>query len=487
MGMRTGLFVVVLSVIGSAPARAQVSVEDQQARKDAETCAQEAHELYDRDRHDTCAAMYLALFNMDPGGAIADQMLYNAAVEYENAASMGTAITVLETLRAQFPKSPVAVKALARLGMLYARIGWYAEAASALETYARKYASEKDAYAAMSDAVFYRRSLGQHEEAIADTQYFIKTFGAKRVAEAADAYFSLTISYQALGDDAKVVEHLRDYLKRYAGKGSPSRAVVAYAKLGEALWKQSCEVAGVDGLCAKLVRARQRKKTQTQPNRCGPDAIVPMVVVARRDKIAKEAAAALSKAIKQHDKLAGTADDDAAARYHAAQARLHLAEALHEHAMTLTFPTDRKRFERWASDTRDAMKLATDAYQKVVASGDPASMVDAAARIGELWQWYADTLWSAAIPADVRKGKHADAKVEAYCSVMQEQAEPADQLAVDAYAACLTSSSEASVWRPASRRCEQALGRLRPDAFPLTTELRAEPIDAKIYPVVTNQ
>lgn len=53
----------------------------------------------------------------------------------------------------------------------------------------------------------------------------------------------------------------------------------------------------------------------------------------------------------------------------------------------------------------------------------------------------------------------------------------AETAAIDASGACVVASSEASIWRPASKRCAATLGRLRPDAFPLATELRAAPTE----------
>ena len=60
----------------------------------------------------------------------------------------------------------------------------------------------------MSDAVFYRKGIGDDDKAIADTKYFIDTFGTKKPTEAADAAFSLTSIYEKQGDNDAVIKHL---------------------------------------------------------------------------------------------------------------------------------------------------------------------------------------------------------------------------------------------------------------------------------------
>src|SRR5690606_399051 len=121
--------------------------------------------------------------------------------------------------------SKLSAKALARIGKAYGDIAFYDQSAAKLEEYAKKYAGEKDAYDAMSDAVFYRKGIGDDAKAIENTKYFIKTFGKKKPAEAANAHFSLTSVYEKQGDKDVVVKHLRDYIRTYGTKGGADRLV----------------------------------------------------------------------------------------------------------------------------------------------------------------------------------------------------------------------------------------------------------------------
>ena len=126
--------------------------------------------------------------------------------------------------------------AIARLGKAFGDIAFYDRAAEKLEEYAKKYAGEKDAYDAMSDAVFYRKGIGDDAKAIDDTKYFVKTFGTKKPAEAANAAFSLTSIYEKQGDNDAVIKHLRDYIRTYGAKGGADKLVIAHAKIGQILW-----------------------------------------------------------------------------------------------------------------------------------------------------------------------------------------------------------------------------------------------------------
>src|SRR5690606_6333968 len=131
-------------------------------------------------------------------------------------------------------------------------IAFYDRAAEELEAYAKKYAGEKDAHDAMSDAVFYRKGIGDDAKAIEDTKYYIKTFGRKKPQEAANAAFSLTSIYEKQGNDDAVVKHLKDYIRTHGKKGGADKLVIAHAKIGQILFRQSCPVKEIDGACVKI-------------------------------------------------------------------------------------------------------------------------------------------------------------------------------------------------------------------------------------------
>ena len=159
-------------------------------------------------------------------------------------------------LQKYYPNSKLTAKAIARLGKAYGDIAFYDKASEKLEEYAKKYAGEKDAYDAMSDAVFYRKGIGDDAKAIEDTKYFIKTFGTKKPQEAANAMFSLTTIYEKQGDKDAVDQAPPRVHPHVRQQGWRRPLVIANAKIGQILWEQICPVKQVDGSCVKIVRER---------------------------------------------------------------------------------------------------------------------------------------------------------------------------------------------------------------------------------------
>ena len=143
-----------------------------------------------------CGQRYLDIYNRDPEAPGNDEVLYNAGVWFEKGKSISAAILAYDLLENNYPGSRLTARAIARLGKVYGDIAFYDRAADKLEQYARKYPGEKDAHDAMSEAVLFRKGIGDDARAIEDTKYFIKTFRRTRPEEAAAAMFSLTSVYE---------------------------------------------------------------------------------------------------------------------------------------------------------------------------------------------------------------------------------------------------------------------------------------------------
>ena len=186
-------------------------------------------------------------------------------------------------------------KALARLGNVYARVAFYDKASSNFEEYARKYAGEDDAYKAMNDAVFYRKGLGDDDKRHREHQLLHQDVRQEGQAVSrtpptpSSAWRSI---YEKRGDLDIVVDHYRRYLKQYGDKGGGDEIVLAYGRIGQILWEQSCPVKTVDGSCIKIVReravgtrAKKRRKGDATRTQCGPETKIKLTVVdARREE-----------------------------------------------------------------------------------------------------------------------------------------------------------------------------------------------------------
>ncbi|MDQ3340009.1 MAG: tetratricopeptide repeat protein [Myxococcota bacterium] len=481
-------------------------IKAQSMRKSAEKLEKEGKESKDFTKLIACGQAYLDIYNANPEAKENDEVLYNALVCYHEGKSVGAAILAYNLMQRYYPNSKLMPRAVGRIGKAYGDVAFYEKASEKLEEYAKKYAGEKDAYSAMSDAVFFRKGIGQDDKAIENTKFFIKTFGPKKPAEAANAMFSLTSVYEKQGDGDAVIKHLRDYIRQFATKGGADRLVIAHSKIGQTLWTQSCPVKQVDGACVKIVRERainmkkqkgKQKRGNDQPTQCGPESKIKLTVVKRDDRKVREAMAAFKAAEKEFEKAGGkTGGDEGGARYFYAQAKFAQADAQLEGYLDMKFPQglnfdpqskaiaekSKKRFDEWVKTKVASGGKATSQYEGILGVKDAATSIAAAARIGQIQQNFSDALFTAEIPKDVRTGEFADEKVEAFCDRMTEVAEPLEARSLEAFGVCLGKSTELGWFSDWSKLCERELGQIKPEEYPTASELRGTP--NQVAPVV---
>ncbi|MBK7538092.1 MAG: tetratricopeptide repeat protein [Myxococcales bacterium] len=465
-------------------------------RKDAERKETRAKETGDLSLYVDCAEAYIKIFNRDTNAKNADELLYNAGVCFEQGKSIGAALEMFNKLSQLYPESKHTAKAIAKLGNNYSAVAYYDRAAAKYEEYARKYAGEENAFKAMSEAVFYRKGIGDDAKAIDNTKFFIKTFGNKDPEKAADAFFSLTAVYEKQGDGDQVIKHLRQYIGQYAKKGGSDRLVMAWAKIGVTLWNQSCPVRTVDGSCVRVTRERavagkrsKRRKGSAQPTQCGPESKIKLVTVNRDERKVKDAMIAFSRAVSEYERAGGKGGEDGSARYHYAQAKFYQGEKDFEAYLALRFPRgldfdpnnpgikkrSEKRFTEWITEKDKLNGVVGTKYMATIGTKDAAWAVAAAARIGQAAQNFSDALFTAEIPEDVRTGSFADEKVEAFCDKLTEVAEPLAAKSLQAYSGCLSKSTELGWFSEWSKLCERELGQIEPDKYPTAAELSGAP------------
>lgn len=484
----------------------------QSMRKKAEKMETDAKASKDFSQYVQCGQAYLDIYNTNPESADNDEVLYNAGVCFEEGRSIGVAIQMFNLLKKYYPNSKITARATARLGKAYGDIAFYDRASEELENYAKKYAGEKDAHDAMSDAVFYRKGIGDDAKAIEDTKYYIKTFGTKKPAEAAAASFSLTSIYEKQGDKDAVIKHLRDYIRTFGSKGGPDKLVVAHAKIGQILWEQSCPVKTVNGSCVKIQRERavvtkkvkkkKGKEVYVAPTKCAQDdSHINLTVVKRDERKVREALQAFAAASKEFSKVNGQDEGALAARYYFAFGKMAEADVEFEKFLEIKFPANlnfgdglpehkkqndelmkksMKRFEEWITTKSKAAETANKKYDNVFAIKDSANSIAAAARVGQVTQNFSDQLFTAEIPADVRKPLIIDGydvaqdKVDAYCDALTTKAEPLAEKSLQAYGVCLSKSTDLGWFSEWSKLCERELGQIKPEDFPTASEIRGE-------------
>jgi tetratricopeptide (TPR) repeat protein len=486
----------------------------QSMRKKAEKTEAEAKAEKDFAKYVLCGQAYLDIYNANPEAADNDEVLYNAGVCFEEGRSIGVAISMYNLLKKYYPNSKITARATARLGKAFGDIAFYDRAAEELEKYAVKYAGEKDAHDAMSDAVFYRKGIGDDAKAIEDTKYYIKTFGNKKPAEAANASFSLVSIYEKQGDKEAVIKHLKEYIRTHGKKGGADKLVIAHAKIGQILFEQSCPVKGVDGACVKIARERAiaTKKTKTKkkkgkeryeaPLKCAQDdSHINLTLVKRDERKLREALQEFAAASREFNKVKDDGEATGGARYYYALGKFAEANVEFEKFLDIKFPQNlnfgdglpenkkqnealaaksKKRFEEWLTTKQKSAEVANNKFGAVLAVKDNANSIAAAARLGQITQNFSDQLFTAEIPKDVRASKIIDGydiaqdKVDAYCDALTTAAEPLAEKSLAAYSVCLQKSTELGWYSEWSKLCERELGQLKPEDFPTASELRGE-------------
>lgn len=455
----------------------------QHDRKVAEELEKECTKSNDLAKCVACGSKYLEVYSADVDAKDADELLYDGGLCYEEGRSLSAAKSTYELLQKLFPKSQLTARSVARLGNIYATVAYYREAAGKLEEYAIKYAGEEDAYKALSDAVQFRKGIGDDDKAIADAKKFIELFGRKRPQLAATAFFSLIGIYEKQGDPDALAKHLRAYIAQYGKTGGADRLVIASAKLGETLWLAACPVKTVDGACVK------DKATVARP-RCGDKAKVELVAVPRDERKLRDASAAFAAAIAEYERAgASLTGDTRGALYYYAQARFLQAEREYERYLAMPIPSgldfskqkpavaarSHQKFDAWFAKKRELGATLRKQYEPLINLGDGAVAIAAAARLGAVNQNFSTQLFRAEIPADVRSGAYAEEASDAYCSALEAVAEPLETDAVKSYQFCLDTSTRLGWFSQWSRQCERELGQLAPNEYPSTSELRHTP------------
>lgn len=453
----------------------------------------QAAEEHDRaGRFAACAAGYLELFELEPGSKRGDELLYNAGVCFEDDKQIGRAIEIFERLEKLFPKSTLVQKALVRIGSAAARVANFEKAAAVFERYARRYPGEKDAPQALQNATTYRRALGHRKQTIANIETFVKHYKKRLKEESASASFAMAGIHEEEKKSSKTVLAYQRYLREAGSRGGKDRLLIAHAKIGEALWKQSCIRANADGSCLRAKRKVLAKPGAEFPRRCGSSSIVDVEVLPRNKKLVREAQKHFAKVLALHrggaiEKVAE--NRQAAARYWVGATRFYIAEESFEELLSLQFPRDldfsptrpekakksERRFAEWLSEMSKGSQALHTRYEELSTlkgAGIADWTVAAIARAAQVSQRFSDSLDVAEIPASMRRGPHAREGVKAYCDALKMAGAPLTDRALMAYGMCLAKSQQLNHWNRWSRLCEKQLGILRPEDFPPPREIR---------------
>ncbi|MCC6995812.1 MAG: hypothetical protein IT370_14475 [Deltaproteobacteria bacterium] len=463
-----------------------------------------------------CGLKYVELLKAFPEAKGITEILFNAAACFDDAKLLGAAIKMRQNLIKIAPDDPLAQKSRQFLGANFARVGYFQTAAEYFEEFAKKFGGEAEAMKSLGDATFFRRGLGQDDKAIANGDFFIKQYGKKKKSEAAAVSFGLAAVFEKRKRWDDLEKHLSQYLKTWGGAGGVDRVIIAHVKIADKLWRESCPIAGVNGACVSIERARastavvkkKRKRTKKQrladmPKTCAADR-AKISVIDRRPEKYKEAMAHYKIALKAFgggnavNSVPGKDEDEKNARisqmlYFAARAQFQMGEDLYEKYVEIKFPggldfregkekASIEKFFKWKEGKEKALLKARDQYAEVLkikGAGASHWAIAAASRVGQMYQNIADALYSAEIPKPpseiANDPDFVEAYADGYCEGLGKLAAPLDGVAINELATCLNESTARNWFNEWSQLCEAELSQLKPSDFPPAIELRAEP------------
>ena len=487
----------------------------------------------------TAGALYLQLAERYPDDPKLDELLFNAALNFGQANLIGLSIQAYDKLITARPDSPLSKRAIYRIGQNYQSVAAYREAADKYEAFATKFsgeiakADEKDinkridAPSALQQAAFFRRGLGETDKSIEDVKLYITNYGGRKefFDQAAGVFFDMGQIFEQRNDTAKLKQHFTEYLKSWATKGGIDRQIIAEVKLGDLAWRESCPVPGINGACidikrerassatliaAKAAAASKNKKLKNKGplklGQCGPETKSKITVHDRKPALVKEAMLHFKKALDlykggaaagQVPKVEDQVRDARVATmtYHAALARMAQGDQLYEELLTTKLPTGLvfdpkrkkendasvKKFSVWLDQKSKRLEVARKTYEGVIVLKNAHWVIAAAARIGQLFQDFANGLYTAEVPTPpatppgLERDEWAQLFRDAYCDALTDKAEPLDKKAEEGLSVCLSKSTELNWFNEWSKLCETELNQILPNKYPLASEIRAEP------------
>jgi len=395
-----------------------------------------------------------------------DEVLYNAALNYEAARLLGRAIRVRTILIQNFPESLLARRAVYLVGANYHALAIYNQAAEWYERFARQFPGEDGsectdeqrasntcaiAHEALQNATFFRLGLGQTDEAIADAELFERNYRRRMPRETSQVMFSIGSIYERQNNWQLVFNHYRGWLREYGRQGLPHEVIRANVQMGRAEWESDNKDS-----------ARHYFEAAVQSwTRGAPDAI------SRLDAPDDQKAIYLARA------------KDATS-----EALFYLAEYDYAAFRTIRFPAfhggrNLQRVQHWAEtdfahwlvEKREALTRAETAYNRIAELEIPQWQIAGAARVGEMFRSFMDQIREAPIPEEI---ENDDELYGIYVDALEGAARPLQEQATQKFEFCLITATRVRWFNNFSQQCEQELNHLDAARYPLASELRGE-------------
>ncbi|MGZ4807836.1 MAG: tetratricopeptide repeat protein [Thermoanaerobaculia bacterium] len=433
-----------------------------------------------------------------------DEILYNAAIEYDAANMLGRSMRVRDVLVQRFlPRGSVwAQRALYRLAGNYHAIQVFSRAADFYEQYA-DYVHDHSAEATRADpeavtqaadalrqATIFRIGLGEDDHALDNAAKFARYFGndPNRRRQAAGVVFSIgqifqdraarlarqtggtpeerahrqTLIHNAWQD---VVHHYTGFVNRYARNGTLDQQIQGNVALGRGYWTLEDHTHATLYFRAAVAAWGE----------------APAAAAAGGEHPASPGEARI------HEQLGAEAGDAIEkSRDSVAEARFYLAEEVYARFTARHLPVyhgagTAHAFNAWVEHTLTPFITtqrtylehdATSQYQSVISMHVPNWEIAAAARLADMFFQFAQYIRTADVPPDVRRNPDL---LDAWNVMRDERSQQFVDLAKVGFEACIRRSTDVHWFNEWSQLCERELNQIDRRQYPLADELRMDP------------
>ncbi|MGB5268364.1 MAG: tetratricopeptide repeat protein, partial [Polyangiales bacterium] len=423
------------------------------------------------------AATYVRIFRRHEECGEMDEMLYNAAINFEAAHLLGRAIQVRTVLIERYPESTLSKKAVYLIGQNFQALAYYEQAAKYYEQFASKFpgedgtkcsAEEKklgtcpNAIEGLEQATFFRIGLGDDKTAMEDSDLFARNYKRKLPRQTSQVMFSIGSIYERQSRWPQVIAHYKEYLSKYGKVGMPHQVIEANTAIGRAYWELNRKAEA-----EKHFEAAVRGWTSGAPKR----------IRALKNTPTESKVLYLREALDS-----------------AAESQFYLSEFKFAEFQKVAFPQYRggksmakvkkwsdSEFKKWVTRKQGVLRAAETDYAKVAkmtVNLDGVQMksapwqIAAASRTGEMYRSFVDEFRDAPIPREIEKDPGL---FDIYVGALDDVSEPLQRQAIDKFEFCLKTATQVRWFNKWSRSCEQELNGLNPSKYPVAAELRGEP------------
>lgn len=443
------------------------------------------------------AQLYVSIFRQYPECGKLDEVLYNAALNFEAARLLGRAIKVRRVLVDKYPESEWAKRAIYLIGANFHALAMYDMAAENYEKFATKYAGElgekctdlevkagtcANAKEAMQNAVFFRLGLGNEEKAVEDAKIFDNNYRRRFPRDTSQVNYSLGSIYEREANWKKAIDHYTNFLKQFRSTALAHEVIQANVSAGRAyLMLATSEQHGNDKQKEAALDAAKAKAA-------------PYFNAAVREwQASKDKFNTLPVPDDQKQRfLAFAKIATAEALFNQANAELDKFKRIKfplfdAHATARTGDAKRKelqqkfnkwqndQFVKWMGEKAKTLERTQKAYESIADLNVPQWDIAAATRIGDMYLSFVNDFRDAPVPPVLQGDEEL---VSIYYQGLDEASKPWVEKAKNAYEFCLITATKVRWFNEYMTRCEEELFKLDPRQYPRAAEIRG----SGIYP-----